>query len=160
MRRTNKIKNFLEINYNLKGNKYEYFPKTNKELRELIDVMIFKNGYCVDLNNVCVSYINDFEYIFSKKIFFNGDVSEWDVCNSLDFHGMFYDCRKFNSNLSDWDVSNGEYFNYTICGCKSFNSNLSEWDISNAKSWIAFAEGSLLEKYPERIPKKFRNDYL
>jgi surface protein len=45
-------------------------------------------------------------------------------------------------------------------GCKSFNSDLSKWDVSNAKDWVSFVEDSLLEKYPERIPEKFRKDYL
>jgi len=44
--------------------------------------------------------------------------------------------------------------------CKSFNANLSNWDVSNAASWKDFATYSLLEKYPERIPEKFKKDYL
>jgi surface protein len=44
--------------------------------------------------------------------------------------------------------------------CASFNADLSNWDVSNAKIWKSFADSSLLEKYPERIPAKFRSDYL
>ena len=42
----------------------------------------------------------------------------------------------------------------------SFNADLSNWNVKNAEYWKDFAEGSLLEKYPERIPEKFRYDYL
>jgi len=44
--------------------------------------------------------------------------------------------------------------------CKSFDSDLSNWDVSKAKTWNFFVKSSLLEKYPERIPEKFRRDYL
>jgi len=44
--------------------------------------------------------------------------------------------------------------------CKSFTVNLSNWDVSNAASWKDFAKGSLLENHPERIPERFRKDYL
>jgi len=44
--------------------------------------------------------------------------------------------------------------------CKSFNADLSKWNVEKAKNVINFAKGSLLTKYPERIPEKFRDDYL
>jgi hypothetical protein len=37
---------------------------------------------------------------------------------------------------------------------------LSNWNVSNADKWDNFADMSLLEKYPERIPEEFRKDYL
>jgi hypothetical protein len=40
MNRLNKIKKLLEGNYNFKGSNYEYFPKTNKELKQLVDGLI------------------------------------------------------------------------------------------------------------------------
>jgi surface protein len=45
-------------------------------------------------------------------------------------------------------------------GCESFNYDLSEWNVLNAIDWRNFANNSMLEKYPERIPEKFRSDYL
>jgi surface protein len=73
---------------------------------------------------------------------------------------MFEKCIRFNSDLSKWDVSNGEYFNYMFYECKSFDSDLSNWDVYKAKEWVMFAKNSLLEKYPKKIPEKFRSDYL
>jgi surface protein len=44
--------------------------------------------------------------------------------------------------------------------CKYFNADLSKWNVENAVDWKKFAKGSLLEKYLNRIPERFRNDYL
>jgi surface protein len=44
--------------------------------------------------------------------------------------------------------------------CKSFNADLKNWDVHKAESWDDFAKHSLLEKYPEKIPNKFRSVYL
>jgi len=73
---------------------------------------------------------------------------------------MFCECKNFNSDLSKWDVSRGINFALMFYYCKSFNSDLSNWNVKNAKRWSSFAKFSLLEKYPERIPEKFRSDYL
>jgi surface protein len=185
MKKTHEIKKLLILNYNLKTNRCDYFPKTNDELEYLINNMINKFGNEVDLNDICVSNINYFKSIFFWKNFFNGDVSEWDVSRGLNFESMFYGCEVFNSDLSKWDVSNGKYFMCMFLGCKRFNfdlkdldvskgkyfdymfyscdsfdSDLSGWNVSNAWGWPSFAKGSLLEEYPERIPEKFRSDYL
>jgi surface protein len=69
-------------------------------------------------------------------------------------------CDIFNSNLSNWDVSNGISFSSMFYNCKSFNADLSKWNPKKAIYWVGFAMGSLLEKYPERIPEKFKSDYL
>jgi surface protein len=209
MIKIDRIKKILESNYNLKTDKYDYFPKTNKELKYLVNDMINKFGNMVDLNNIDVSNINDFSLIFERSSFF-GDVSEWDVSNGLEFNhtffgcekftsdlsnwdvsnginfyymfeecynfnsylsgwgvsngeefiGMFYKCEKISTDLSEWNVSSGNYFSFMFYECKSFNSDLSNWEVSNAKTWFAFAENSLLEKHSERIPEKFKKDYL
>jgi len=183
MNKLNKIKKLLEKNYNFKNIKYKYFPKTNEELKELINDLIKKYGDEVDLNNINVSNITDFNNLFKYKCCFNGNISEWDVSNGISFFYMFFNNKKFNSNLSQWDVSNGinfsemfricekfnsnifkwnvsngEYFNFMFYGCKSFNADLSQWCVNNAKSFLNFASYSLLEKYPERIPEKFKTN--
>jgi surface protein len=73
---------------------------------------------------------------------------------------MFHDCYKFNSDLSKWDVSNGQKFEWMFYNCKLFDADLSRWNVERAKSWVSFAKDSLLANYPERIPEKFRSDYL
>jgi surface protein len=210
MKKLERLKNLLEANYNLKGNKYKYFPKTHDELKNLVDDLIAQYGRYVDLNIINVSNIDDFSDIFYNYNKFNGDVTQWDVSNGKTFSGMFvncynfsqdlskwdvsnsqnfaetfFSCSGFESDLSKWDVSNVKYFPAMFYGCNVFNSNLSRWDVSNgidfremfyecyeftadlsrwnvkrAKKWDDFATGSALEDYPERIPAKFRSDYL
>jgi surface protein len=87
---------------------------------------------------------------------FNIDLLQWDVSNSINFISMFNNCYKFNADLSQWDISNGLYFNFMFFNCKLFNSDLSKWNTKNAKKWYYFSAGSLLGKYPQRIPKKFK----
>jgi surface protein len=87
-------------------------------------------------------------------------LSKWDVSGVYNFYQMFNNCYVFNSDLSKWDVSNGEKFDYMFYECKNFNADLSRWDVSSARSWDEFAKKSLLERYPERIPSKFRRNYL
>jgi hypothetical protein len=67
MKKTRVIKKLLESNYNLKIKGYDYFPNTNDELKVLVDTIINRFGYNVDLNNVYVSRVNDFRNVFFKK---------------------------------------------------------------------------------------------
>ena len=88
-----------------KDNSYKYFPKTKKELKDIIFKRIKAEGNEVDLNDIDVSEINDMSNLFEETDF-NGDISGWDVSNVTDMHSMFYNCSKFNHDISEWDVSN------------------------------------------------------
>jgi len=110
MKKLNKIKKLLESNYNFKGSNYKYFPKTNKELKQLVDGLIKQYGDNINLNNIDVSNIEDFSEIFIRIDYFNGDVSEWNVINGVTFNNMFSDCNKFAGDISNWDVSNSINF--------------------------------------------------
>ena len=96
----------------IKKNKYKYFPKTKKELQDIIDKRIKEEGNEVDLNDIDVSKITDMSYLFDG-IIFNGDISNWDVSNVKDMNYMFYHCNSFNQNISVWDISNVKDFNFT-----------------------------------------------
>jgi len=98
--------------------------------------------------------------MFNRCDKFNSDLSGWNFLNGINFSYMFYRCHNFNSNLSRWNVSNGINFEYMFYKCEKFNADLSNWNVKNAESWTSFAKNSLLEEYPERIPEKFRSDYL
>jgi hypothetical protein len=87
----NKLNKFLEKNYNFKDNKYKYFPKTSIELQKIINSLIKKYGNSVDLNNINVSKIDNFNCLFSTKDFY-GDVSEWDTSNGLNFEMVCFEC--------------------------------------------------------------------
>ena len=85
---------------------YKYFPKTKKELKDIIEQRIKKEGNEVDLNDIDVSKITDMSYLFEGNTNFNGDISNWDVSNVKDMSNMFDRCKKFNQDISNWDVSN------------------------------------------------------
>ena len=68
--------------------KYHYHPKTNGELKELVDQLIKERGNDADLNDIDTSEITDMDSIFDGSNF-NGDISNWDVSNVKNMDGMF-----------------------------------------------------------------------
>ena len=57
-----------------KSNSYKYFPKTKKELKDIINKRIKQEGNEVDLNDIDVSKITDMSELFIETDF-NGDIS-------------------------------------------------------------------------------------
>ena len=51
-----------------RNNKYNYFPKTKEELKDVIKQRIKEEGNEVNLNDIDVSNVKDFNNIFSCKI--------------------------------------------------------------------------------------------
>ena len=98
------IQEKLIIKKNKSAN-YKYFPKTKKELKDIISQRINAEGNKVDLNDIDVSKITDMSSLFSD-LDFNGDISKWDVSNVTDMYSMFRSCNSFNQDISSWDVSN------------------------------------------------------
>ncbi len=79
---------------------YKYFPKTKKELQDIIKQRISKEGNEVDLNDIDVSNITDMSYLF-YRLDFNCDISRWDVSNVTDMGHMFFGCKSFNQDISE-----------------------------------------------------------
>ena len=67
---------------------YNYHPKSNAELKELVNKLIEERGNEADLNDIDTSKITDMSYIFSYSSF-NGDISNWNVSNVVDMSYMF-----------------------------------------------------------------------
>ena len=66
----------------IKKRKYNYFPKTKEELRDIILQRIKAEGNKVDLNDIDTSSIIDMSNLFYEYyVNFNGDISNWDVSN-------------------------------------------------------------------------------
>lgn len=118
----------------IKKNKYNYFPKTKKELQDIILKRIKQEGNEVNLNDIDVSKITDMSTLFWGTDF-NGDISAWNVSNVTKMDSMFFECTKFNSNISTWDVSNVTDMNYMFYSCKAFNQDISSWDVSKVKDF-------------------------
>ena len=100
----------LKITKNTKINQHLYQPKNRIELRDLLEKLIKERGNNADLNDIDVSNIKDFGFLFSYSNLkeFDGNISNWDVSNAETFEAMFY-TSKFsgkNSDLSHWNVNN------------------------------------------------------
>ena len=134
-----------------KSNSYKYFPKTKKELKDIIIKRIKAEGNEVDLNDIDVSKITDMSELF-RETDFNGDISSWDVSNVTDMNAMFYGCGEFNQDISSWDVSNVTNMNRMFWGCNKFNQDISGWDVSHVKKMNnIFKNCSIEEKHKPKF---------
>ena len=142
----NNLKNYifekLKISKNTKINSYEYYPRTNNELYDLVRKLVEERGKNANLNDIDTSKITDMSEIF-RKIEFDGDISNWDVSNVENMDSMFRD-SKFtgkNSNISNWNTRNVKDMNFMFEGSK-FNGDISEWDVSNVENMDSMFENS------------------
>ena len=127
------VKSHLNEGTNL--NKYNYFPKTKKELKNIIKQKIQDEGPNANLNDINVSEITDMSYLFARiPNVGNIHIEDWDVSNVENMKCMFWNCENFNSDLSQWDVNNVKDMSYMFEFCKKFNSDLSQWDVNNVEN--------------------------
>ena len=110
---------------------YSCQPKTYKEIKDIIEDRISKEGPNCDLNDIDVSLITDMSYLFYKTDF-NGDISKWNVSNVKLMNWMF-NYAKFNGDISNWDVSNVTDM-WGMFNESSFNGDISRWDVSNVNN--------------------------
>ena len=130
---------------------HNYFPKTKKELREIIEQRIESEGNEVELNDIDVSKITDMSDLF-RGLDFNGNISNWDVSNVTDMSFMFYGCENFNQDISGWDVLNVTNMKYMFSYCKLFNQDISKWNVSNVKNMAGiFTNCPIEEKYKPKF---------
>ena len=83
--------------------KYNYFPKTNKELKNLVNKLIKERGNDADLNDIYTGYITDMSNLFARSEF-NGDISKWNVSKVTNMYLMFQDSN-FNGDISKWKIN-------------------------------------------------------
>jgi surface protein len=95
-------------------------------------VYTYQLYYNPDISQWNVSKVKDMSYMFKNCKEFNCDISSWDVSNVINMQSMFDNCKKFNQDISKWKVSNVENMNQMFFYCRSFNQNLSKWDVLNA----------------------------
>ena len=146
------IKEGLKITSKTKVNKYNYHPKTKKELKKLINQLIEERGNEGDFNDIDTSKITDMLELFDGMNEFNGDISNWDVSNVTDMAFMFYDCESFNRPLANWNVSNVTDMFGMFYGCTSFNRPLANWNVSKVEyNYNTFYNCPIEEKYKPKI---------
>ena len=117
---------------------YRYFPKTKKELVEIIKAEVEKKGWNCSINHIDVSQITDMSYLFSNDPYsgyelgeFNGDISRWNVSNVTTTRGMFKGAESFNQPIGNWDVSNVVDMCGMFARAISFNQPIGDWNVSN-----------------------------
>ena len=97
------------------------------ELKKIIKNRRAK-GNKVDFNDLDVSGITDFSYVF-EDYKYEPLVETWDVSNAKTMNSMFLNCYNFNCDISNWDVSNLQDASSMFNGCEKFNSDLSRWNV-------------------------------
>ena len=136
---------------------------SKEELREYLISEIEKQGEDVVIQNLDVSLLEDFSWLFPKLLYdvktldLSGwktsnvtnmkcmfmccdnleslNLSGWDTHRVTDMSHMFYDCDGLKSlDLSGWDTSNVKDMSYMFSHCEKLTSlDLSSWDISNVR---------------------------
>ena len=86
------IKEGLKITSKTKVDKYNYDPKTKKELQDLLKQLVEERGNEGDFNDINTSKITDMTDLFDNINKFNGDISNWDVSNVKNNKEIFYNC--------------------------------------------------------------------
>ena len=128
----NYIQEKLKLNKSvINKNQCTLFPKDRKELVEMIENEIEKNGNECSLNHIDVSNIKNMSNLFSDFYNlneFNGDISKWNVSNITNMFGMFFSSI-FDGDISNWDVSKVKNMK-SMFSCSKFNSDISNWDVS------------------------------
>lgn len=121
--------------------KYKYYPKTYKELKDIVRQLLEERGPDADLNDICISDITDLSNLFQGLNPGNIKIDKWDVKNVEDMSQMFYMCKNFNADLSKWNVSNVDNMALMFFDCQKFNSDLSAWDTGKVRNMTAMFNG-------------------
>lgn len=133
--------------------KYNYFPKTKEELKQIIKDRIEIEGPACNLNDIDVSEITDMHNLFFHSKF-NGDISKWNVSNVTDMSQMF-EGSDFNGNISKWDVSKvismEKMFKDT-----DFNGDLSYWILNKNCDTELMFDNCALDDQSKKWPCRFR----
>lgn len=98
---------------------------SREQLIDIIQERINKYGNNCDLNDLDISLVTNLCYLFYLFPEFNGNISNWDTSNVLDFSFMFYKC-KFNQDISNWKFDKALYMNNMFEDSK-FNQDISNW---------------------------------
>ena len=101
---------------------------SREQLIDIIQERIDKYGNDCDLNDLDISLVTHLNYLFYLFPEFNGNISNWNTSNVLDFSFMFYKC-KFNQDISNWKFNKAIYMNNMFEDSK-FNQDISNWKFS------------------------------
>ena len=83
-----------------------------------------------DLSEWDVSHVASMRWMFANTKKFNQDLSKWDVSHVTNMNSMFFSAESFNQDLSKWDVTRVTEMTEMFSQASSFNQDLSEWDVT------------------------------
>lgn len=137
-----------------KGLKYNYFPKDDEELIELIEKLIKERGGDGDFNDIDTSKVTAMYNMFNGLVNFNGDISGWDTSNVTNMSWMFTDAKSFNQDISGWDTGNVTDMYMMFYYAYSFNQDISSWETGNVTdSRSMFSGCPIKEEYKPHFKK-------
>ena len=118
---------------------YKYFPKTNKELYDIVTKLVDEQSMedVINLNSIDISELTDMSFTFDgMEGLLKIDVSNWDVSNVKYMDSMFKGCINLEKivGIEDWDVSNVESMQDMFRGCEAFNQDISKWNVSKVEN--------------------------
>ena len=99
---------------------------SREQLRDIIQERIDKYGNDCDLNDLDISLVTDLSYLFYLFPEFNGNISNWNTSNVLNFSFMFYKC-KFNQDISNWKFSKKLATTQEMFLNSEFDQDISNW---------------------------------
>ena len=144
-----------------KHKRYNYFPKSKKELIEIIEQLIEERGWKADLNDIDTSKITDMSRLFAMSSIecptprlhiFVGDISGWDVSNVENMEAMFF-YSKFDNDISDWDVRNVKNMTDMFWN-SAFEGDIENWEVDPKCDMTDMFWNSLLKSHPPTWYKK------
>ena len=78
-----KLSNFIIEKFRLSkdnlGPHYNYHPKTNKELHQIVRKLIIERGNDADLNDIDIRKIDNLNYLFAKTDPYDIKIDQWDT---------------------------------------------------------------------------------
>lgn len=131
----NYINEKLIINSNSFNKKYTYVPKTNEDLKILIKERVKDNIESPFLNDIDVSNITDFSYLFYNLTSEYIDISNWNMENALTTYSMFNNCISVRTIELPNTIKNVQNINCMFSYCKALNiiSGIEDMNVSNVE---------------------------
>lgn len=134
---------------------YKYFPKTKKELSEIIYRISREHVHdkVINLNSIDTTDIMDMSCLFEDYTFQNIDISLWNVSNVKNMAYMFCGAHLESiGDISKWDVSNCKTFLYMFEDCHINKKDYPKW----YKKW----ESSVNINYEKSKYLRFKSEMV
>ena len=148
---------FMEFAESVSVRDFKAQPKTTKELIEIMNTAIGKEGLDCDLNFIDTSKITDMSWLFYGPNLnfrlFEGDISKWDTSNVTDMSHMFERTERFNCPIGNWDTSKVTNMDMMFREAEAFKQSLDKWNVSNVETMKY-----MFSDCPAKTPKWYKEE--